>query len=184
MIRMAFIHAAPPVAVERLVARLSATFATAVVPAALSIDPAIAFDPRRRQYNSTTLLAELLKHVPAVGVRIVAVTDLDLFIPVLTFVFGEAQFDGRAAIVSTHRLRNSFYGLADDPKLLLSRLDKEVVHELGHTFGLVHCRDYRCAMHASTSVEGVDLKGAELCRECRARLGALASDKMKYSSGP
>ena len=95
---------------------------------------------------------------------------MDLFIPVLTFVFGQAQLDGPGALVSTHRLRNEYYGLPRDRERLVERTIKEVVHEVGHSFGLVHCQDYNCVMHASTYVEDVDLKSSRFCPSCQSQL--------------
>jgi archaemetzincin len=86
---------------------------------------------------------------------------------VLTFVFGEAQLDGNCAVVSTARLKEEFYGLPGRQELLRERLLKEAVHELGHTFGLRHCADWRCVMTSSHAVERLDVKGAEFCRACR-----------------
>jgi archaemetzincin len=105
------------------------------------------------------------------GGRLLAVTSLDLFVPVLTFVFGEAQLGGSCAIVSVHRLREEVYGLPADPVLLQERLFKEAVHELGHTFGLRHCDDWRCVMTSSHSVEWLDVKSSELCANCRKFIG-------------
>jgi len=85
-------------------------------------------------------------------------------------VFGEAQLDGACAVVSTHRLRQEFYGLPSDPKLLSERLLKEAVHELGHTFALTHCADYRCVMAAAHAVEWIDVKKNHFCKDCRARV--------------
>ena len=45
-----------------------------------------------------------------------------------------------------------------------------VLHELGHAFGLAHCRDFGCVMHASTNVGEVDLKRGEFCAACEQRL--------------
>ena len=172
MIHVAPIYTVVPGAVARLVAGLPVAFHVPAAEYTPPIDARLAFDPARQQYNSTTLLAQLLQHIPGPDAKLVAITDVDLFIPVLTFVFGEAQLGGSVAIVSTHRLRNGFYGLRDDPALLMARLEKEAVHELGHTFDLVHCRHYSCVMHSSTSVEGVDLKEAALCADCQAVLDA------------
>jgi len=102
--------------------------------------------------------------------RLLAVTDADLYIPILTFVFGEAQLGGKCALVSTHRLRQEFYGLPPDRDLLMERLLKESVHELGHTVELTHCDDYRCVMAASHAVEWIDLKDSTFCPECEARV--------------
>lgn len=156
-------------ALDFLTERLSARFDTKVTVLDPGLEPRIAFDEARRQYNSTILLAELSKELPSPDAKVVGLTDADLYIPVLTFVFGEAQLDGNVAIVSSHRLHNSFYGLPDDRTLTLERLEKEVVHELGHTFSLTHCRDFNCVMCASSSVEEIDLKGPDFCRTCRAR---------------
>lgn len=133
----------------------------------IKIDPELTYDPSRGQYNSTEILAELLKNLPTGALKVLGVTDVDLFIPVLTFVFGEAQLDGPAALVSTHRLRNQFYGLPKDGTLLQERLDKEAIHEIGHTFGLVHCPDQTCVLNSSTYVENIDLKGKAFCMACR-----------------
>ena len=132
-----------------------------------SFDPEMALDKSRGQYNSTSLLRMLLEESSDSADYILGIAGVDLFIPVLTYVFGEAQLDGRAAVVSTHRLRPDVYGLPDDEELLFSRLLTESVHELGHCFGLIHCRMAECVMHASTYVEEVDLKTAGFCPSCR-----------------
>jgi len=140
-----------------------------------SFDPEAAFDPSRGQYHSTALLAALLSDPGAGDDRVLGVTAMDLFIPVLTYVFGEAQVPGRAAVVSSHRLRSELYGLDPDAELLAERLAKEAVHELGHTYGLIHCQDPECVMRASTYVEEIDLKSATFCARCRRALGTGAA---------
>lgn len=131
-------------------------------------DPEAAYDTRRGQYDSRRLLGELLRCYPTPG-KVLGVTDVDLFIPVLTFVFGEAQLGGTVALVSTHRLDPVRYGLPADPALLQERLLKEAVHELGHTWNLRHCDDAACVMASSSVVEAIDLKSARYCRVCRER---------------
>ena len=133
-----------------------------------SFDPEMALDKTRGQYNSTSLLRMLLEESTDSADYILGVADIDLFIPVLTYVFGEAQLDGRAAVVSTHRLRPDVYGLPDDDELLFNRLLTESIHELGHCFGLIHCHVAECVMHASTYVEEVDLKSTAFCPSCQA----------------
>jgi archaemetzincin len=69
--------------------------------------------------------------------------------------------------VSTYRLDESIYGFPPNPRLTQERLLKESLHELGHTFGLIHCPDYLCVMHSSTSVEEIDVKTARFCLKCQ-----------------
>jgi len=129
--------------------------------------PRHAFDPRRKQHASGTILRWLLEAGPPHG-KVLGITDRDLFIPILTYVFGEAQLGGRAALVSTARLVEDVELLG--PQLLVERLAKEAVHEVGHAYGLVHCDTERCVMGRSPAVREVDAKSSALCRECRAKL--------------
>ena len=131
-----------------------------------AVDPSGAFSAPRRQYNSTLILSKLLESDTAGGGKLLGVADVDLFIPVLTFVFGEAQLENRAALMSVHRLRQQFYGLPADERVFYERCEKEAVHELGHAFGLVHCKRFECVMHFSNSIEQVDLKESSFCRSC------------------
>ena len=102
--------------------------------------------------------------------RLLAVAESDLYIPILTFVFGEAQLGGECAVVSWHRLRQEFYGLPADDQLLRERLWKEAAHELGHTLHLAHCDDYGCVMASSHAVEWIDIKQGEFCGSCYGRV--------------
>jgi archaemetzincin len=127
--------------------------------------PPDAYDARRKQWSTSRILSWMALSGPS-G-KVLAVTDQDLFIPILTFVFGEAQLDGRYAVVSTARLGEP--GLPD-PRVALERLAKEGVHELGHCFGLVHCDSPGCVMGRSSSARDVDRKRGEFCSKCRDRL--------------
>ena len=156
-----------PELMQPLRQRLSHLLPFEIQPEIAARDPEPAFDPRRGQTFSTRLLDMLSGEAGLEeGDRLLGVTERDLFIPILTFVFGEAQLAGPAAVFSTHRLRPTFYGLPPDPEWLLERSVKEAVHELGHTFGLLHCRRTDCVMRSSTVAEDVDLKPASFCRDC------------------
>ena len=129
-------------------------------------DPAYAFDARRNQYGSTEILHELLEKCPPDAEKLLAITEKDLFIPMLSFVYGQAQLQGKVAVVSLARLSQAFYGFPPNRALLLTRAIKEAVHEVGHTFGLVHCVDTSCPMSLSTNIRQVDAKSEKFCPDC------------------
>ena len=135
-----------------------------------ALDPGFALHAERQQYHSSEILAAMQRHIGSHTWRLLGVTELDLYIPILTFVFGEAQLGGSGAVVSYHRLKQEFYGLPSDLDLLANRLLIEAVHELGHTLRLTHCRDYRCAMAPSHAVEWIDIKDSGFCEDCLARV--------------
>ena len=155
---------------DRLVVRLANHFGVACELMVQTLDPNFAFHTERGQFHSSELLAEVQNHVNDGTWRLLAVTDVDLYIPILTFVFGEAQVRGRCALISMYRLRQEFYGLPASPDLLEDRILKEAVHELGHTLDLTHCRDYSCAMAPSHAVEWIDLKQNAFCTSCGMRV--------------
>ncbi len=158
---------APPLEIlEHLAASLARTFRTPCSIRPEPFDLTFAADGSRNQYYSTAIL-QRLDRTGQPGVRVLGVTTCDLYVPVLTFVFGEAQLDGNCAVVSTARLYDEFYGLPPRPDLLRERLVKEAAHEIGHTFGLRHCPDWRCVMASSHAVERLDVKSAEFCPACR-----------------
>ena len=131
-------------------------------------DPAFALNTARGQYDSTRLLVALRSRFSQP--MVIGAAACDLFIPVLTFVFGEAEMPGRAAIFSIHRLREEFYGLPPDRALLTARAQRELWHEAGHLRGLAHCPDWSCVMSSSHSVERVDAKSERYCRDCERKL--------------
>lgn len=158
---------------ERMRALLEARFSVRTYISPTDLDPRPFFDAKRHQYYSSAILEQLEKDVPQPDAKVLGVCSLDLYIPILTFVFGEAQLNGRCAVISSYRLDNKFYGLQEDPELLQERLYKEAIHELGHTFGLVHCQEQECVMRSSTYMEEIDWKSNEFCRECMERIAPL-----------
>ena len=130
--------------------------------------PAHAYDARRDQHSSGEILKWLLPLAPEGG-KVLGVTDRDLFIPILTYVFGEAQLSGTAAVISTARLGDELELFG--PRVVRERLCKEAVHELGHCYGLRHCQTPGCVMGRSASVREVDEKGLGLCADCRSLAG-------------
>jgi archaemetzincin len=132
----------------------------------LEINFESAFSIERKQFFSTQLLANTLKLSGNIDGKVVLLTEFDLYVPALTFVFGEAQLNGKHSIVSLCRLHEEFYSGTSNHKLLLERAIKEILHELGHNFGLKHCLNWDCVMHVSLSIEEVDIKGSQYCKTC------------------
>jgi archaemetzincin len=124
----------------------------------------------RGQYHSTQILEYLLSDHNSGAFRILGVTSVDLYIPILTFVFGEAQLNGKAAVISMFRPRGDADGTNIPLAVVLKRLIKLSIHELGHTFGLGHCREEGCLMGFAANLEKLDQKNLAFCRYCQVLL--------------
>jgi len=132
--------------------------------------PNYAYNKTRGQYKSDLILEKLQELDLERAKRIVGAVDLDLYTSGLNFVFGQALIRGKTCLTALPRLRQEFYGLAENKKLYYQRAVKEAVHELGHTFGLAHCKKPECVMHFSNSLYDTDRKGRDFCRDCRRKL--------------
>ncbi len=113
----------------------------------------------RGQYDAACMLAKMFDYP---GFRVVGITDVDLFVMDANFVFGLGARNEKCAIVSTFRLKSA-------PHLLFERMEKEILHELGHTFGLLHCKN-SCVMKFSNTIFDTDTKPAEFCDVCREKI--------------
>jgi archaemetzincin len=134
--------------------------------------PKGAFDRIRRQYRSNVILESVGEQVreQTASERVLAVVDVDIFVPPLSFVFGEAKCPGRAALISLFRLRPEFYGQPSNVEVFLERAEKEAVHEIGHTLALEHCPNPFCVMHFSNSIFDTDRKQSLFCSKCRTKI--------------
>jgi len=131
------------------------------------------YDPSRWQYDGNMLLKMVDKIFSFDSFKTIGLFSVDLFIPILTYIYGQAMLNGSTGIASLYRLSNERYGMPIDDNLLLDRFKKEVIHELGHTFGLVHCPIPTCVMRSSTYVEDIDQKSPNLCVKCRTAMGLI-----------
>lgn len=124
--------------------------------------PQNAFSVKRNQYMSSIFL-DIIKKLA--GDKILGITNVDLYTPHLNFIFGQAEMNGKAAVISLFRLK-----FDADEKGFKDRMVKEAVHELGHTFGLNHCQNSKCVMHFSNCLADTDFKGKRYCEECEKSL--------------
>jgi len=130
--------------------------------------PKSAFDRKRNQYSSSSILNEIRSYASQNEKfnRVLGVVDVDIFVPELNYVFGEAFCPGKAALVSLWRLKPQFYGEEAGLDVFLLRALKESIHEVGHTLGLMHCPKSLCVMHFSNSIFDTDKKQSLLCDQC------------------
>jgi archaemetzincin len=140
--------------------------------------PPEAFDEERLQYNAGTLIAAIEAKPLNDYFKVIALFDVDLFIPLLTHVFGEARQNGRVALVSLYRLSSHPDGSSPSADQVLERVAKIALHEMGHLLNLLHCDDHRCLMHFTGNLEMLDQTSFNYCRYCRRYLGLALSGKI------
>jgi archaemetzincin len=169
-INVAPIHLSNSELLNDILFELSKKFDFCVRLIELDLNIETAFSSEREQFFSTQLLADAIKLTDEINGNVLLLTEYDLYVPALTFVFGEAQLNGKHSIVSLCRLHEEFYSGRTNYKLLLERAIKEIFHELGHNFGLKHCQNWDCVMHASPGIEEVDIKGKQYCKFCSKKL--------------
>ena len=125
--------------------------------------PRYAYLPGRGQYDANKILAALAT-VGKAPFRL-GLTEYDLCTQILTFVYGESQLGGRAAVVSLQRLSGS------DQEQTWLRAAKISLHEMGHLLGIGHCWQSDCLMHFSSNLEVLDALNPRFCSACDYELG-------------
>lgn len=128
------------------------------------------YNPGRRQYDADAILNYISDLKPVHALKSIGLFRIDLYIPILTYIFGQGMLDGQAGIASLYRLRNELYGLDPNNELLITRFRKVIIHEMGHMFGLIHCHHPECVMRSSTYMEDIDQKEKKFCSSCISQL--------------
>lgn len=159
-----------PDLLDDIVSDINHEFHFPVIVKEQNIDLAEFYDHSRRQYDGNRLL-KIIEELDFPGsLKKIGLFRVDLYIPILTYIFGQAIYKGNSGIVSLYRLRNEQYGMSPDQTLLVNRFRKVIIHELGHTFGLKHCHVPNCVMRSSTYVEDIDQKQKHFCSNCQDEL--------------
>jgi archaemetzincin len=83
------------------------------------------------------------------------------------YVFGLADYIKRVGITSTARFEDCDSAVNT---LKLLRLLKTASHEIGHMFGLHHCKTFECNMNGSNHINELDRNELRLCSECQQKL--------------
>jgi archaemetzincin len=136
--------------------------------------PGQAWRPLRGQYDSDAILEHLFDRLPVDVLRIIGVTQVDLFAEGRNFVFGYAHMRDRVAVFSTLRLNERWWGRPDNPALYRSRIDKALTHEIGHTFHAPHCPRERCVMHQVEFLSQLDELDPTYCPACEQKVQGVA----------
>ncbi len=157
---------------DKIVARINLEFPLPVTIEESHLDLSEFYDPTRRQYDGNSLLKDLDSRSSPPHIKRIGLFRVDLCIPILTYIFGQAPLNGKTGIASLYRLRNEQYGMKKDDDLLLDRFRKVITHELGHLFGLLHCHVPHCVMRSSTYVEDLDQKSHSFCNKCRTEISS------------
>jgi len=151
---------------KKIFLNLRIIFPNKVFLASADINHHQAFSIERNQYYSSRLISDAIPQTTGLTGKVILLAEFDLYVPVFTFIFGEAQLNGKISIVSVCRLHEEFYTGKTEDELLIKRSLKEILHELGHNYGLYHCKDWDCVMHSSPIIEQVDIKGEFYCSKC------------------
>ena len=139
---------------------------TAYVGKALLAQPAFAFNKDRNQYHTTAIMRRLLTIKDVGTPLIIGIAEVDLFVPDSPFVYGEADRESHAAVMSLWRLRA-------EGEAWKRRTFVEAVHQAGHLVGLSYCEDARCAMYLATTITDAERRQLHLCNNCRNELAKI-----------
>jgi archaemetzincin len=136
--------------------------------------------PGNDGYFADSLLPFLSKFINATIVKVVGITHRNIYtLKKFTVqvdkkrsvlygpytIFGLGYVGGNTSVASDYRLQSVDRGLFEN------RLKKVILHELGHNFGLSHCRVDSCIMSETNGdIVKLNKTGGNYCKKCRQKL--------------
>lgn len=125
--------------------------------------PADAFNPAKSKYIADQVLTFIKASYHE---RVLGVISEDMYRYILEYIRGFADLPGRGAVISVYRLKS-----IRDEQLYRSHVCELALHELGHTFGLEHCKDENCVMYQGVVRAQTPFR---YCDVCKSKSGLLA----------
>jgi archaemetzincin len=124
-------------------------------------------DGTEQLHTKYVLYRVLRPQLPPDALIYQAITIIDLFpAPDWNFVFGQAALRERVGVSSMARFKEYDAQGQLLAQRLVQRLVKTVAHETTHAFSIPHCREFRCLMNGSNSLEEADRKPFSTCPAC------------------
>lgn len=127
--------------------------------------PIDAYAPSRHQYHARAMLEVLSRDLPDDALGMIAMTEADLYIPSLNYVFGLGSRKLGVAVFSVGRYGDDVR-LHGDPESVLRRSMTVAAHEIGHVVAMRHCTAYHCIMNGTSSLREADEHPLHLCPVC------------------
>ncbi len=152
--------------INKLAGRLSEAFTSPVDIIQGAEPPEEAYSPARLQYFSSVMLGKMERLKANDKEKILAIVDEDLYIPTKPFVYAEADPYAGCALLSLYRLKQEFYGLPEDDKVVIERVKKEATALIGYLHLARYCRNPRCVMYHCNDMSDCDAKTDKFCDNC------------------
>lgn len=131
-------------------------------------------DGYTQQFDASAILKHILSpRIPDDALVYVGITNEDLFVGQLTFVFGLAHPSDPVTVFSLCRYEPEFSGRERQPGdevQILRRALKVLNHECSHVLRLRHCVFFHCTMNYSNTLTELDNTPVHLCPVCHRKL--------------
>lgn len=129
--------------------------------------PNEAYDVIKGQYFSTMIIQKLELLKASEKEKILGIIEDDIYSTRQHSLVSDADAVGGTALVSLFQLKQQFYGLPDDEKMIYQRLVKEATRVVGALFSIPYCRNPKCVMYNSNEMFDIDQKTEKFCDICK-----------------